>query len=399
MKDQVSNERLRDTIHSYLAGQPDLSAVKMKDLRSHIQSLTGISVELLKGDTYRPLVESFAAEFILPSNRAAREELSRSRSNSVSTEISSNSASVRTRAAKKAPAIKPVELSTKSPNDNTASSTPTSAASFVPQKKSKAKDSKSKAKLVEDPLPTLPAKEKEDRSSSSAKRQRSGSPSNSNSDTRPTAAPKDSRSSSSANENRSSSSTAKEAAVTPKATKARKAAPLRTPNDDDETKDYKSGKFSQHEIDIVRSTIEEYCKMRNIEPTDISWYFRASSGVVEKFVKPLKEGKRAISKPSFSTKAIELVQDVEEDVDDGTKGNRREHSMLYTTLSEMLPHRKPVAIRQFVSRYLLNEFLPRSKFTEQENEKLLELSALGHSYTVIGRALGRRPGECDVTSR
>lgn len=397
MKDQVSNERLRDTIHSYLAGQPDLSAVKMKDLRSHIQSLTGISVELLKGDTYRPLVESFAAEFILPSNRAAREELSRSRSNSVSTEISSNSASVRTRAAKKAPAIKPVELSTKSPNDNTASSTPTSAASFVPQKKSKAKDSKSKAKPVEDPLPTLPAKEKEDRSSSSAKRQRSGSPSNS--DTRPTAAPKDSRSSSSANENRSSSSTAKEAAVTPKATKARKAAPLRTPNDDDETKDYKSGKFSQHEIDIVRSTIEEYCKMRNIEPTDISWYFRASSGVVEKFVKPLKEGKRAISKPSFSTKAIELVQDVEEDVDDGTKGNRREHSMLYTTLSEMLPHRKPVAIRQFVSRYLLNEFLPRSKFTEQENEKLLELSALGHSYTVIGRALGRRPGECDVTSR
>lgn len=393
----MSNERLRDTIHSYLAGQPDLSAVKMKDLRSHIQSLTGISVELLKGDTYRPLVESFAAEFILPSNRAAREELSRSRSNSVSTEISSNSASVRTRAAKKAPAIKPVELSTKSPNDNTASSTPTSAASFVPQKKSKAKDSKSKAKLVEDPLPTLPAKEKEDRSSSSAKRQRSGSPSNS--DTRPTAAPKDSRSSSSANENRSSSSTAKEAAVTPKATKARKAAPLRTPNDDDETKDYKSGKFSQHEIDIVRSTIEEYCKMRNIEPTDISWYFRASSGVVEKFVKPLKEGKRAISKPSFSTKAIELVQDVEEDVDDGTKGNRREHSMLYTTLSEMLPHRKPVAIRQFVSRYLLNEFLPRSKFTEQENEKLLELSALGHSYTVIGRALGRRPGECDVTSR
>lgn len=255
-------------------------------------------------------------------------------------------------------------------------------------------NSKSKAKPVEDPLPKLPAKEKKDRSSSSAKRQRAGSPSNAS--TGPTTASSDSHLSSSAKENRSSSS-AKDAAATPKATTARKVAPLRTPNDDDEGKavDYKSGKFSQHEIDIVRSTIEEYCKMRNIEPTDISWYFRASSGVVEKFVKPLKEGKVTIAKPSFSTKAIELVQDVEEDVEEGAKGNRREHSMLYTTLGEMLPHRKAVAIRQFVGRYLLNEFLPRSRFTEQENEKLLELAALGHSYTVIGRALGRRPGECE----
>ncbi len=155
----------------------------------------------------------------------------------------------------------------------------------------------------------------------------------------------------------------------------------------------KRGKFSQEESDIVKSAIDEYCKIKSIEPMEISWYFRASSGVVKKFVTPLKEGSSFIERPTTSSHALELIQDVEEDADGDEKYSKRAHQMLYKTIHTLLPHRTLVAIRQFVNRMLLNENLPKSKFTEAENEKLLELVESGHSYTVVGRALGRRPGK------
>lgn len=65
MRLEVTQKVLRESIHQYLSTKADLAAVKMKDLRTSLHSNLGIPLDKLKNEDYKPLIENFAAEYIL----------------------------------------------------------------------------------------------------------------------------------------------------------------------------------------------------------------------------------------------------------------------------------------------------------------------------------------------
>ena len=113
----------------------------------------------------------------------------------------------------------------------------------------------------------------------------------------------------------------------------------------------KKGKYSKYETELILSAIYDYVEANDLELTDVCSEMREKT---EKY---------------------------------------KRHTVLWDSLTDLLPHRDRVSIREHANRKLMSGSRTGT-FTEEEKKRVLQMASLyGHDWKRIANELGRMTGD------